>query len=259
MAEARSRLDSRRTLRSLVESTGDVLSAWSLSNKVTQDDTHASNQAALAQAHEYALATTDTISHVSGCNDALASQVQADLERRVRYDAPTGSTPRPKERRPVDRLFPLVDLDSNDRQSVLETLLKARDADIAAALAADEEERRRRDEDAAHLGGLDLGLDEGPDAKGPTNEAPALGKSMSRSPSLEVVSLPAIAAPRPRPSSVVVAAGGAGKATDLRRSRVGVLGERDTNVAAGAGLQPGRKPTLGAKGARRTIVKKSTT
>ncbi|GAA6058647.1 hypothetical protein JCM10212_004058 [Sporobolomyces blumeae] len=193
------RIQSRRNLLSLVGQSGETFAAWSLSSEGAHEDVSDLTTRTIRAVDDYANTAARAIVSVNICNDGLASEVQADLQRRVRHDVSTGSTPKPKER-PTDRLLPIVDLDSCDRPTVLETLLRVRSADIAASLAADEE-RQADLEDKIYEGG-----------------------QMARSPSLESVPPPVANGPRassvaPQPNRV-----------ELRRSKVHVLGERDSNI-----------------------------
>ncbi|GAA5941356.1 uncharacterized protein JCM15063_006073 [Sporobolomyces koalae] len=220
-SEAQASRQSHTAIRGLIAQTRDAFASWSVSSDSNRQDAQAITETALETVGNFANLAARAVSSVNICNDGLASELQADLQRRVRHDVPTGSTPRPKER-PIDRMLPLIDLDSSDRPSVLETLLKARDADLAASLAADEQ---RNVEDG--------------------DDQPAVLGSMARSPSLEVVSLPPIG---PRASSSFVTQVGKGEPM-TRRSRV--LGERDSNVLTTAPVH--RKP-LAKRPVKRSVV-----
>ncbi|GAA5835308.1 hypothetical protein JCM5353_006729 [Sporobolomyces roseus] len=205
-SEVRHQKTSRRALLALAGQSGDSFAAWSLSSEGAFDDVHSTSQSTLRTVGDYANLAARSISNINICNDSLASELQADLQRRVQHDVPTGGTPKPKER-PTDRLLPLVDLDASDRPTVLDTLLRARmAADIAARQFVTDEEQA--------LESMDAILGEGGKGR---------GSLMARSPSIELVSLPPIGAPR---GSSVAPVAGKG---ELRRSKV-VLGERDSNV-----------------------------
>ncbi|CEQ41661.1 SPOSA6832_03400, partial [Sporobolomyces salmonicolor] len=209
----------RRSLFALVRHVGDSAATWQYSSEGAHQDIEATASMALDAIDNYAGVSTRCVSAIDEHTSSLSSSLEQDLNRRVRHDLSTGSTPKPRAR-PHDRLFPTIDLDAPDRPAVLEALLRLRSADLAAAAAADE------------LRQVELIADH-------PSRGRSSASSMARSPSLESVvpatqqptvvsAVPPLATSVAPPPLPVVPAG----KSELRKSKAHVLGERDPNVVA---------------------------
>ncbi|GAA5990651.1 hypothetical protein JCM5350_001342 [Sporobolomyces pararoseus] len=257
VSETESTKKSQTNLRSLLDQTGQIFSIWTRSNSSVHSDVVSSMTDTLETISKLSTSTSSQLSLISSLNSSLSSTIESSITSKIRKDSPTGSTPKPKLKSPSDRLMTSlgIDLDAKDRIGVMETLLKMRDQSLAEKLSRDQEreaeEIRRRELMEREQGG-------GGEGEGfifEEEEEVGEKKGMSRSPSIEVVSLPPVqtttTTSRPRASSSVVVVQH-GKTLDLsnRRSRIGtVLGERDSNVKLPQQQQVLRKkPLLKAAG-----------
>ncbi|GAA5898890.1 uncharacterized protein JCM6883_003461 [Sporobolomyces salmoneus] len=245
--EARSRKEEDQNVRVLVDRTGDILSGWTRSNEKVHSDVSQSHLSTIRTLATYSSHSTSSLSTLSQLSSNLSHSLSSTLSTRLLRDVPTQMTPQPRTHDPIDRLLPLVDLDSTDRQGVMETLLRERDRDIARALQGDEERRLLLFGAQPHgEGGEDEEEHEGGEG------------GMSRSPSIEVVALAQQPTGRPRASSIVIPQQQGGQKGEMRKSRV--LGERDSNIVNGNGN--GKKLSLvggGKKGmmtGKRVVTRK---
>ncbi|GAA5877858.1 hypothetical protein JCM8547_002698 [Rhodosporidiobolus lusitaniae] len=196
-----SKLSITSSLAGLVQRAGESYAAWQDTSISAGQEAIALSDDAIAQVDAYASTASRCLSLISDQTDDLADNLQRDLQSRVRHDVSTGATPAQRDR-PVDRLLPSIDLDS-DRPTVLERLLALRSQEVAATTAA---------------------LDDGGEG---VHTAAADVSVAGESPAVAAVVVPVAAG---RASLAAGSAVHPGKGEAVRRVKPPVLGERDQNA-----------------------------
>ncbi|GAA5919008.1 hypothetical protein JCM6882_002005 [Rhodosporidiobolus microsporus] len=129
-----SQLAMQNSLVHLLHQTGDTLTAWRDGTARCEAEAVFAARDATARIDKYSAVAEGCLTAIDEQADDLAEKLQQDLQSQIRRDISTGKTPRIRTR-PVDRLLPSIDLDS-DRPTVLERLLAVRSQEVAATAAA---------------------------------------------------------------------------------------------------------------------------
>ncbi|GAA6043345.1 hypothetical protein JCM8097_008038 [Rhodosporidiobolus ruineniae] len=203
------------SLRTILSQAGDSYAAWQETATGAEAEAVQAAAEATQKVDGYSTLASHCLTRIDEQVDDLADKLQQDLQSRVRYDVSTGSTPRARER-PVDRLLPNIDLDS-DRPTVLDRLLALRSQDVAATTAA---------------------LEDGAEGVHVVADSASTG---------EVPSPPVVVVPVGGSRASMAGAGGfPGKGESLVR-KIKPLGERDQNSAGVRRLPQGRRITKTVK------------
>ncbi|GAA5845511.1 hypothetical protein JCM11251_001659 [Rhodosporidiobolus azoricus] len=200
---ATSRFLTKKSLIELIQQTGDSLTAWRQGSAHSQDEAVSISTNAISLVDTYSSVAENCLNSIDEQAEDLADKLQQDLQSRIRHDIATGKTPKSRDR-PVDRLLPGIDLDS-DRPTVLDRLLALRSQDVAATAAALEE------------GGEGVHTVVGGETR----------RESTLPPPVAVVSVPA-----PRTSLAIGPQPHPLKGEQMRRVKPVVLGERDQNSGA---------------------------